>query len=111
MNCTPLVFFTVQFLELPNYSGNLSVELDSVMYCNVRQEHSYLVSPKLSLLDFLTTNALVPQVDCSKELLTWAKAEGYAVLDVNVFPKPFPKSKVRASPTLSETHHNNARHP
>ncbi|KAI0674933.1 histone deacetylase complex protein [Trametes maxima] len=69
MDNDKLVIFAHEF-------GNLSVELDSVMTCNVRQEHSYLV-------------------DCSKELLTWAKAEGYAVLDVNVFPKPFPKSKLK----------------
>ena len=41
-------------------------------------------------------NAIL-QVDCSKSLLAWANAEGYAVLDVNVFPKPYAKSKVRSS--------------
>ncbi|KAI0769366.1 histone deacetylase complex protein [Trametes elegans] len=67
MDNETLVLFVHEF-------GNLAVELDSVMTCNVRQEHSYLI-------------------DCSKELLTWAKNEGYAVLDVNVFAKPFPKAK------------------
>ena len=28
-------------------SGNLRVELESVMYCDVRQEHSYLVGDLL----------------------------------------------------------------
>ncbi|KAI0644758.1 histone deacetylase complex protein [Trametes meyenii] len=74
--CTPDIMDNDKLVIFVHEFGNLSVELDSVMTCNVRQEHSYLV-------------------DCSKELLTWAKVEGYAVLDVNVFPKPFPKSKLK----------------
>ena len=34
------------------------------------------------------------QVDCSKELITWAKEEKFSMLDVNVFAKPFSKTKV-----------------
>ncbi|KAI0829722.1 histone deacetylase complex protein [Trametes gibbosa] len=74
--CTPDIMDNDTLIVFAHEFGNLSVELDSVMYCSVRQEHSYLV-------------------DCSKELLTWAKVKGYAVLDVNVFPKPFPKSKLK----------------
>nr|VWO99336.1 Transcriptional repressor TUP1 [Ganoderma boninense] len=69
MENNTLVVFVHEF-------GNLRVELESVTYCDVRQEHSYLV-------------------DCSKELLTWARKESYAVLDVNVFGKPFPKTKLK----------------
>ncbi|KAI0633452.1 histone deacetylase complex protein [Trametes polyzona] len=74
--CTPDILDNDVLIVFAHEFGNLSVELDSTMYCNVRQEHSYLV-------------------DCSKQLLTWAKAEGYAVLDVNVFPKPNAKSKLK----------------
>ncbi|OBZ68110.1 Histone deacetylase clr3 [Grifola frondosa] len=55
--------------------GNLRAELDSVMYCDIRQEHSYLI-------------------DCSKELIKWVTSEGYALLDVNMFAKPV-KANVR----------------
>ncbi|CDO76009.1 hypothetical protein BN946_scf184665.g1 [Trametes cinnabarina] len=72
--CTPDIMENDTLIVFAHEFGNLSVELDSVMTCDVRLEHSYLV-------------------DCSKQLLGWAKSEGYAVLDVNVFPKPFPKSK------------------
>ncbi|OJT11513.1 Histone deacetylase clr3 [Trametes pubescens] len=76
VSCTPDIMDNDTLIVFAHEFGNLAVELDSVMFCNVRQEHSYLI-------------------DCSKELLTWAKAEGYAVLDVNVYPKPFPKSKLK----------------
>ncbi|TFY65179.1 hypothetical protein EVJ58_g2132 [Rhodofomes roseus] len=59
-----------------NTRGNLRVELDSAMYCDVNLEHSYMV-------------------DCSKQLITWARSAGYALLDVNVYAKPFVKSRVK----------------
>ncbi|KAI9061652.1 histone deacetylase complex protein [Trametes sanguinea] len=74
--CTPDIMDNNTLIVFAHEFGNLAVELDSVMTCDVRQEHSYLV-------------------DCSKQLLTWAKSEGYAVLDVNVFSKPFPKTKYK----------------
>ena len=39
----------------------------------------------------------VRKIDFSKELITWVKKSGYALLDVNVFPKPFATSKVTTS--------------
>ncbi|KAI0661449.1 histone deacetylase complex protein [Cubamyces menziesii] len=74
--CTPDIMENDSLIIFAHEFGNLAVELDSVVTCNVRQEHSYLV-------------------DCSKSLLAWANAEGYAVLDVNVFPKPYAKSKLK----------------
>ncbi|TFK85072.1 histone deacetylase complex protein [Polyporus arcularius HHB13444] len=56
--------------------GNVRVELSSVMFCGVHEERSYLV-------------------DCTKELMTWAKGRGYAMLDVNVLERPNPKQKLR----------------
>lgn len=38
----------------------------------------------------------VCQVDFSKAFINWARGAGYALLDVNVFPKPFTKSNVRS---------------
>ncbi|EPS99814.1 hypothetical protein FOMPIDRAFT_1146984 [Fomitopsis schrenkii] len=64
-----LVIFVHEF-------GNLRVEIDSATHCDVSLEHSYLV-------------------DCSKQLIAWAKKAGYALLDVNVFAKPFAKSRVK----------------
>ncbi|KAL1942417.1 hypothetical protein VTO73DRAFT_6019 [Trametes versicolor] len=76
VSCTSDIMDNDTLIVFAHEFGNLAVELDSVTHCNVRQEHSYLI-------------------DCSKALLTWAKAEGYAVLDVNVYPKPFPKTKLK----------------
>jgi len=71
MDNNTLVVFVHEF-------GNLRVELDSVMYCNLNTEHSYLV-------------------DVSKEIITWVTGAGFALLDVNVFPAPFPKTRSRSS--------------
>ncbi|THG92620.1 hypothetical protein EW026_g8342 [Hermanssonia centrifuga] len=58
--------------------GNLRAELDSALTCNLQLEHSYLV-------------------DFSKQLIGWVKKAGYALLDVNLFPKlslvPKPRNK------------------
>ncbi|KIJ61334.1 hypothetical protein HYDPIDRAFT_96746 [Hydnomerulius pinastri MD-312] len=50
--------------------GNLRVELDGKSMCDVNTEHSYLI-------------------DFSKELIAWIKSENYALIDVNLFPRPF----------------------
>ncbi|KAL4078462.1 hypothetical protein V8B97DRAFT_1865803 [Scleroderma yunnanense] len=50
--------------------GNLRAELDGKAMCDVNLEHSYLI-------------------DFSKQLIAWVKAENYALLDVNLFPRPF----------------------
>lgn len=35
------------------------------------------------------THADMSQIDFSKELISWVTKEKYALLDVNVFPRPF----------------------
>ncbi|KAL4246025.1 hypothetical protein ABKN59_008832 [Abortiporus biennis] len=49
--------------------GNLRGELDGQTMCNLQLEHSYLV-------------------DFSNEMIAWVKQKDYALLDVNVYPKP-----------------------
>ncbi|KAN0091071.1 hypothetical protein V8E55_004637 [Tylopilus felleus] len=53
--------------------GNLRVELDGSPMCDVNMEHSYLI-------------------DFSKDLIAWVKSENYALVDVNLFPRPFAAS-------------------
>ena len=48
---------------------------------------SYLCYHDLSLL----------QIDFSKDLIAWVKSENYALVDINLFPRPFATS---ALPTL-----------
>ncbi|KZT72053.1 Arginase/deacetylase [Daedalea quercina L-15889] len=74
--CTPDIMENQTLIVFVHEFGNLRIELDSATYCDVNLEHSYLV-------------------DCSKQLITWAVTTGYALLDVNVFAKPYAKSKVR----------------
>ncbi|CCM03597.1 uncharacterized protein FIBRA_05735 [Fibroporia radiculosa] len=76
VTCTSDIMENETLVVFVHEFGNLRVELDSVTHCNVRLEHSYLV-------------------DFSKELIGWAKGAGYALLDVNVYPKPFAKTKTR----------------
>ncbi|PCH43673.1 histone deacetylase clr3 [Wolfiporia cocos MD-104 SS10] len=82
--CTEDIMTNDTLVVFVHEFGNLRVELDSVMHCNVQMEHSYLV-------------------DCSKELIQWATDSGYALLDVNVFAKPFAKTQTRdpSSPSSS----------
>lgn len=60
---TTIVMFVHEF-------GNLRAELDGMPMCDVNLEHSYLI-------------------DFSKELIAWVRSEGYALVDVNMFPRPF----------------------
>lgn len=60
---TTIVMFVHEF-------GNLCAELDGMPMCDVNLEHSYLI-------------------DFSKELIAWVRSEGYALVDVNMFPRPF----------------------
>ncbi|KAI0930403.1 hypothetical protein AcV5_007127 [Taiwanofungus camphoratus] len=76
VTCTQDIMENQTLVVFVHEFGNLRVELDSVMLCDIRLEHSYLV-------------------DFSKELINWVKDAGYALLDVNVFPKPFAKAKTR----------------
>ncbi|ETW78721.1 hypothetical protein HETIRDRAFT_324562 [Heterobasidion irregulare TC 32-1] len=57
-----LVIFAHEF-------GNLRVELANSATCDLRMEHGYLI-------------------DVSKQIVEWVRQEGYALLDVNLFPKP-----------------------
>ena len=54
-------------------------------------EHSYLVH-LLFLACVTTTNLALPQIDFSKDLIAWVKSENYALVDVNLFPRPFAAS-------------------
>ncbi|KAI0085134.1 histone deacetylase complex protein [Irpex rosettiformis] len=56
--------------------GNLRAELGSALTCDLHLEHSYLV-------------------DYSKKMIEWVKQQQYALLDVNVYPKPFQTSTLR----------------
>ncbi|KIJ18774.1 hypothetical protein PAXINDRAFT_71358 [Paxillus involutus ATCC 200175] len=58
--------------------GNLRVELDGKPICDVNMEHSYLI-------------------DFSKELISWVRSENYALVDVNLFPRPFAASALPTS--------------
>ncbi|KAJ3856228.1 histone deacetylase complex protein [Lentinula lateritia] len=68
--CTPDLFENETLVVLAHEFGNLRLELESAMTCDLNMERSYL-------LDF------------TKELMRWINGEGYALLDVNLYPKPF----------------------
>ncbi|CAL1706955.1 unnamed protein product [Somion occarium] len=73
--CTADVMDNQTLVVFIHELGNLRVELDSVMECNVQMEHSYMI-------------------DMSKDLIGWVKDSGYALLDINVLPKPFATKKL-----------------
>ncbi|KAF7376214.1 Histone deacetylase complex protein [Mycena sanguinolenta] len=76
--CTPDIFQKDTLVFMIHEFGNLRAELAFSANCDVQLERSYLI-------------------DFSKELVNWVKAEGYSLLDVNLFPKPsdqpFPRPK------------------
>ncbi|KAJ3559715.1 hypothetical protein NM688_g166 [Phlebia brevispora] len=76
VSCTKDIMDNQTLVVFVHEFGNLRVELDSVTTCNVKLEHSYMV-------------------DFSKELISWVKKCKYALLDVNVFPKPFATNKMK----------------
>ncbi|KAF7792303.1 hypothetical protein EIP86_003339 [Pleurotus ostreatoroseus] len=76
VSCTKDIMDNKTLVVFVHEFGNLRVELESVMTCDVKQEHSYLI-------------------DFSKQLINWVKKSEYALLDVNVFPKPFATNKLR----------------
>ncbi|KAK7692723.1 hypothetical protein QCA50_004356 [Cerrena zonata] len=72
--CTPDIMENKTLVVFVHELGNLRVELDSVVTCNVQMEHSYMV-------------------DMSKDLIKWVKDKKYAYLDINTLPKPFVTKK------------------
>ncbi|KAJ4483351.1 histone deacetylase complex protein [Lentinula aciculospora] len=68
--CTPDLFENKTLVVLAHEFGNLRLELESAMTCDLDLERSYL-------LDF------------TKELMRWINGEGYALIDINLYPKPF----------------------
>ncbi|KAF9049799.1 histone deacetylase complex protein [Panaeolus papilionaceus] len=67
--CSSDLFQNKTLIVFAHEFGNLRMELDSSATCDVHMERSYLI-------------------DFSKELITWAKECKYALLDVNLYPKP-----------------------
>ncbi|KAJ7287455.1 histone deacetylase complex protein [Mycena rebaudengoi] len=78
MNVHVYLFQKDTLVMMVHELGNLRVELASSLNCDVQLERSYLI-------------------DFSKDLVAWVKAEGYALLDINLFPHPlelpFPRPK------------------
>ncbi|PFH51540.1 hypothetical protein AMATHDRAFT_142294 [Amanita thiersii Skay4041] len=78
VTCSSDIFENKTLVMLAHEFGNLRFELSSSATCDVELERSYLL-------------------DTSKELISWIKKEGYALLDVNLYAKPLdaplPRSK------------------
>ncbi|KAI0766556.1 histone deacetylase complex protein [Irpex lacteus] len=74
--CTPDVMENETLIVFIHEFGNLRAELGSALTCDLELEHSYLV-------------------DYSKKMIDWITRQKYALLDVNVYPKPFQTSASR----------------
>ncbi|EGO01316.1 hypothetical protein SERLA73DRAFT_72261 [Serpula lacrymans var. lacrymans S7.3] len=68
--CTSDLPFNKTLVIFIHEFGNLRIELDSTVTCNVNLERSYLI-------------------DSAKELVAWIRQAGYSLLDLNIFPKPY----------------------
>ncbi|KAK0195519.1 histone deacetylase complex protein [Armillaria mellea] len=68
--CTPDLLDNKTMVIFIHEFGNLRTELESSATCNLELERSYLV-------------------DFSKDFIVWVKKQGYSLLDINQFPKPF----------------------
>lgn len=69
VTCTPDIMENDTLVVFVHEFGNLRVELESALLCNLHEEHSYMV-------------------DFSKQLIERVTSSGYALLDVNLYPKP-----------------------
>ncbi|EKM54390.1 uncharacterized protein PHACADRAFT_196818 [Phanerochaete carnosa HHB-10118-sp] len=69
VTCTPDIMDNETLVVFVHEFGNLRVELESVLMCNPREEHSYMV-------------------DFSRQLIEQVVGAGHALLDVNLYPKP-----------------------
>ncbi|KAH7927131.1 Arginase/deacetylase [Leucogyrophana mollusca] len=76
--CTSDILENPTMVVFVHEFGNLRIELDGKSTCDVRLEHSYLI-------------------DFSKELIGWIQGERYALLDINLFPRPFASTPLRGS--------------
>ncbi|KAI0690095.1 histone deacetylase complex protein [Cytidiella melzeri] len=73
VTCTADIMTNEILVVFVHEFGNLRAELGSALTCDLHMEHSYLV-------------------DYSKKMIDWITQQGYALLDVNVYPKPFQTS-------------------
>ncbi|KAF8630632.1 hypothetical protein AX15_002783 [Amanita polypyramis BW_CC] len=78
ITCSSDIFESKTLVFLAHEFGNLRFELASSATCDVELERSYLL-------------------DTSRELINWVRREKFALLDVNLYPKPvttpLPRSK------------------
>ncbi|KAL0956532.1 hypothetical protein HGRIS_002673 [Hohenbuehelia grisea] len=77
--CSGDIFERKTLVLFVHEMGNIRAELDASVWCDVRQEKSYLI-------------------DASKEVIAWVKSEGYSIIDVNLNPKPFTSYMGRPNP-------------
>jgi hypothetical protein len=65
------------------------VELESALYCNVKLEHSYLASFPFEAPwgTLFTRNTRIFQIDASRSLIEWIRAEDFSLIDMNIFPR------------------------
>ncbi|KAF9012390.1 histone deacetylase complex protein [Cyathus striatus] len=78
--CTSDIFENDTLIVFVHEFGNLRMELESALECNVELERSYLI-------------------DFSRELVSWVRKEKYALLDVNLFAKPVDTRPSRSKQT------------
>ncbi|KAF7315593.1 hypothetical protein MIND_00074700 [Mycena indigotica] len=78
--CTTNIFEKDTIVLIIHEFGNLRAEMTSSLVCDVQVERSYLI-------------------DFSKELINWAQAEGFSVLDANLFPKPIDQDDINRGKT------------
>ncbi|KAF9501558.1 hypothetical protein BDN71DRAFT_1501269 [Pleurotus eryngii] len=64
-------------------SGNIRAELDASARCDLELEKSYLI-------------------DYSKQLIDWARGEGFSILDINSYPKPVVEPTVNGRPRVPD---------
>ncbi|KAG7440019.1 uncharacterized protein BT62DRAFT_1051767 [Guyanagaster necrorhizus] len=82
--CTPDLLDNKTMVIFIHEFGNLRTELESSATCNLELERSYLV-------------------DFSKDFIAWVKKQGYSLLDINQFPKPFAAPARRSQATKDPT--------
>lgn len=103
MSCL-YTFHPLRGLAKSNYQWKPSRRIGRESH--VRRQHGAFVPCMFPILYLCHHDQSLLQIDFSKDLIAWVKKENYALVDVNLFPRPFVVSALPTSLVRSTRWHS-----
>lgn len=94
MNCL-YIFRLLWGLAKSNFQWKPSRRIGRKPY--VRRQHGTFLPCTFPIFHLCYHDLSLPQIDFSKDLIAWVKSENYALVDINLFPRPFAASALPTS--------------